>query len=266
MLTQIIASDSLTRLGRLVHEIRELWNIEQCCNCPLSKEVSQKCNGSRKEIIKSILSIESNGIKREFNEDDFKHLFNGSSPVKDEKTPLSWLVDVALCSEDKNDSSSDSGGEEKYSTLRDLLMQKQNGNQTSPANNSPKPKKSVSKLNTLDDVISNVIEDSVPKREEKEEKPFEVKPDLKHFVRRYNWERKGFRPYPIRIMTLMESKDLYPDTPHSWLCDGELLRLSDPTHKGNLKIFQVREQYSNMILVKNVLQFHYYQLDADFEH
>lgn len=28
--------------------------------------------------------------------------------------------------------------------------------------------------------------------------------------------------------------------PHSWLCDGRLLRLHDPRHPGNLKAFEAR--------------------------
>lgn len=67
--------------------------------------------------------------------------------------------------------------------------------------------------------------------------------ELKYFVRRHiiqsrhNRRREG--QLPIRIMTLSESKLLYPDVPHAWLCDGKLLRLLDPCHPGNYTIFQV---------------------------
>lgn len=63
---------------------------------------------------------------------------------------------------------------------------------------------------------------------------------LKYFVRDHM--RKQYRSQghcPIRIMTLSESKLLYPDVPHSWLCDGKLLRLLDAIHPGNYTIFQV---------------------------
>ena len=43
---------------------------------------------------------------------------------------------------------------------------------------------------------------------------------------------------PVIARTLNETSVLYPDVPHSWLCDGRLLRLHHPSHKGNLKIFQ----------------------------
>ncbi|KAF5299466.1 hypothetical protein FQR65_LT01046 [Abscondita terminalis] len=257
MLTQIIAGDSLLKLGKLVHEMRELWNIEQFCGCAVSKELPQKSNGARKEIIKSILMGESNGIKKEIKEElDFKGLINGN-PIKDEKTsPLSWLADVALSNEDKkdcldgDDSSSDSGSEGKYSTLRDLLMQKNGNAAAPPANNTSKSvKKTNMRLDTLDDVISSVIEDSVPKNNDIS---VDVKSELKHFVRRYNWQSKGRKPLPIRIMTLTESKVLYPETPHSWLCDGKLLRLCDPNHSGNYKIFQDQWKRGQPVLVSDV--------------
>ena len=99
-----------------------------------------------------------------------------------------------------------------------------------------------SRLDTLDEVISSVIEHSVQKEDHHGSSvSMEGKPpvELKHFVRRYNWAQKGREPLPIRIMTLTESKILYPHVPHSWLCGGKLLRLNDPNCEGNYRIFQV---------------------------
>lgn len=251
MLTQIIAGDSLVKLGRRVHEYRDLWGIPQYCGCPLTKE-TKSMNGAYKDIIKSLIKGELNGIKNEKKDDDEKPLVNGA--VKDEKkSPLSWLADVALSNEDKKgDDSSDSDGEKEgsFSTLRELLIRpshKSNGsratspNTTNNSNNNgmTKPVKK-SRMDTLDEVISSVIEDTV----QKDNDMMDVKQmELKHFVRRYNWQSKGRDTLPIRIMTLTESKILYPDTPHSWLCDGKLLRLLDPNHKGNYRIFQVSLLY-----------------------
>ncbi|XP_044259343.1 lysine-specific demethylase 3A [Tribolium madens] len=256
MLTQIIAGDSLSQLGKKVHEMRELWNIEQYCACPASKEVVQKPNNvAYKEIVKKIL-LESkvNGIKKEIKEEgDVKVAPNGVV-IKDEKTsPLSWLADVALSNEDKkNDDNSTSDSDEgSFSTLRELLIRpshKPNGSRAgSPV--SQKNNKKVNKIDTLDEVISSVIEDSVPKVTEVTS---DVKPELKHFLRRYNWQAKGRAPLPIRIMTLTESKMLYPDVPHSWLCDGKLLRLSDSTHKDNYKIFQDQWKRGQPVIVSDV--------------
>lgn len=241
MLTQIIADDSLAKLGRMVHEMRELWNIEQYCACAMSKEKNSS-NGASKEIIKSILMDKINGIKKEIKEEpDSKPLTNGVV-VKEEKTSLNWLADVALSNEDKKDESSSDSDEGSFSTLRELLIRpshKPNGSRAaSPvASNTAKSKKVANaRMDTLDEVISSVIEDSVPKTSDNN---IDVKYELKHFIRRYNWQAKGRTQLPIRIMTLTESKVLYPDTPHSWLCDGKLLRLIDPVHEGNYKIFQV---------------------------
>lgn len=239
MLTQIIADDSLAKLGKLVHDMRELWNIEQYCACPLSKEKCTTNNGAFKEIVKNILAESVNGIKKEIKEEIDKPLLNG---IKDEKSSLNWLSDSAGGADDKkNDDSSSESDDGNFSTLRELLIRpshKPNGSRaTSPVqSNLSKAKKLASaKMDTLDEVISSVIEDSVPKTDNSD-----VKSELKHFVRRYNWQAKGRSPLPIRIMTLTESKILYPDTPHSWLCDGKLLRLMDPMNTGNYKIFQVK--------------------------
>lgn len=249
MQTQIIAGDSLQKLGRLVHEMRELWNVEQHCECPLSKEVSQKSNGARKEIIKTILSGDANGIKKEVKEDpDSKPVINGGSGVKDEKNSLSWLADVALSNEDKKTEDTSDSEDGAFSTLRELLIRpshKHNGSRAgSPVSNTTKTaKKSAGRAVTLDEVILT-IEDNTPKI--KEELVTETKIELKHFIRKDdNYQARIRGMLPIRIMTLTESKLIYPDIPHSWLCDGKLLRLSDTTHQGNIKIFQVR----NLIII-----------------
>ena len=45
---------------------------------------------------------------------------------------------------------------------------------------------------------------------------------------------------PTRIMTEVESRVKHPNVPHHWLCNGKLLILEDPTHDGNMKLFQVQ--------------------------
>ncbi|KAH0808639.1 hypothetical protein GEV33_014154 [Tenebrio molitor] len=258
MLTQIIAGDSLSQLGKMVHEMRELWNIEQYCACPASKEVVQKSNNVvYKEIVKKIL-MESkvNGIKKEIKEENESKTTPNGVLVKDEKpSPLSWLADVALSNEDKkNDDNSTSDSDEgSFSTLRELLIRpshKPNGSRAgSPVSTQKNNKKLNAKIDTLDEVISSVIEDSVPKVTETTS---DVKPELKHFLRRYNWQAKGRAPLPIRIMTLTESKMLYPEIPHTWLCDGKLLRLSDSLHKENYKIFQDQWKRGQPVIVSDV--------------
>lgn len=120
-----------------------------------------------------------------------------------------------------------------------------------PASNKNKK----SHIDTLDEVISSVIEHSVNKDIEAPVVEKVATPQLNFFVRRYNWPQKSYKdPIPIRIMTLTESELLYPDVPHSWLCEGRLLRLMEPNHPGNKRIFQVQDlaKAHNSVLGWNV--------------
>lgn len=156
---------------------------------------------------------------------------NGSSPVKSENgktgtSVVSWLSEEGEMS---NSSSSDSEEGGNFSTLRELLIRPApEGGDTQP-----KKKQKKSKTDILDDVISSVVDEK--KDEDGEVKPFA----LSNVVKRYDRSGRGRDDLPIRIMTLTESKLLYPDVPHAWLCDGKLLHLTDPTNAGNYKPFQV---------------------------
>lgn len=258
MLTQIIADDCLIKLGKMVHESRELWNIEQFCNCLLSKEAKAN-NITGRDIVKKILSEKLNGVKKELEDNaDNKPLSNGLNSEEDKSSPLSWLADVAIKDADRKnkDETSSDDDDNNYSTLRELLIRpshKQNGSRATSPTNSLKSasgkKTSSSKIDNIDDVLSSVIEENSNHAEDSVK---EDKCELKHFVRRYNWQTKGRSGLPIRIMTLTESKMLYPNVPHSWLCDGKLLRLSDPAHKDNYKIFQDQWKRGQPVIVSDV--------------
>lgn len=105
----------------------------------------------------------------------------------------------------------------------------------------PKKKQKKSKNDILDDVISSVVHE---KKDDDDNKPFA----LSDVVKRYG-KVSGRDEIPIRIMTLTESKVLYPDVPHSWLCDGKLLHLTDPMHVGNYKPFQVTICYMHLLQI-----------------
>lgn len=278
MLTQIIAGDSLIRLGQRLHECRAEWGIPQHCGCSLV--VQTPANEYLRNMIKGdSVPVLNGNVKQEIKEEKKVNESNGSSESKtngeDKNSPLNWLADVALQNQDKNESASSSDSDEdrdgNYSTLRELLIRpshKSNGSgsrsnspTSNPGNVNVTPGNNAqnnvtksgkkSKMDTLDEVISSVIEHSVKKEREDElddEKPRE----LKHFVRRYKWTQKGREPLPIRIMTLTESKSLYPDVPHSWLCDGKLLRLNDPNNPNNYRIFQDQWKRGQPVIVSDV--------------
>ena len=63
---------------------------------------------------------------------------------------------------------------------------------------------------------------------------------MQHFIRRnQGYARVSQSQLPPRNMVLVDSEKLYPGVPHSWLCHGTLLRLIDPSHSGNYRLFQV---------------------------
>lgn len=176
---------------------------------------------------------------------------NGTSPVKSENgktsvSVVSWLSDIPIkteltpTKEEKSDSSSSDSEEGNFSTLRELLIR------PAPEGSESQPKKKRKKSKsdtTIDDVISSVVAEK--KDEDGDTKPFA----LSNVVKRYERSGRGREELPIRIMTLTESKVLYPDVPHSWLCDGKLLHLTDPVHPGNYKPFQVIYFYSFIFVV-----------------
>jgi hypothetical protein len=122
-------------------------------------------------------------------------------------------------------------GQPGCSTLRELLTKT-----GMKVKNSDKKSKSKTTSSTIDDIIQLVVETSLPK-----DQPVDIRhrppPKLTHYVPR-NGQTMNGPSTPIKIHTLTETSVLYPDVPHSWLCDGRLLRLHDPRHSGNLEIFQ----------------------------
>ena len=288
MLTQIIPGDTLSRIGYCLHASRAEWGIPQHCACALAKPAT--ANETLRNLIKGDTVL---AVKQEVKDQDKKSAeSNGSSENKtngeDKNSPLNWLADVALQNQEKNDSGSSSDSDEgNFSTLRELLIRpshKPNGagsrsnsptnNSTSTGtgananattgaaqNNSVRPGKK-SKMDTLDEVISSVIEHSVKKERDGGSEIDEKPRELKHFVRRYKWAQRGREPLPIRIMTLTESRGLYPDVPHSWLCDGKLLKLNEPNNPNNYRIFQDQWKRGQPVIVSDVSK----SLDMDLWH
>lgn len=298
MLTQIIAGDSLQVLGRRTHETRALWDIPQYCGCGLSMEQPSKAtNGICKEYIKNLLKNDSlNGLTVKDGND---RLQNGKSNETSESA-LSWLADVALQQnskknngtsnseideddEDDDDFDTDDNDEinkQRSSTLRELLIRpssggssniKPNGSRANSPNKTSNSNLKKSKMDSLDEVISSVIENS--KKEDKSkiilddnlkndtddksgvlplatnQMTDDHKMELKHFICK---QRKFKHQLPIRIMTMVKSSSMYPNVPHTWLCDGKLLRLLDPINPGNYRIFQDQWKRGQPVLVSEV--------------
>lgn len=180
-------------------------------------------------------------------------------------------------------------GGEHFSTLRELLIRpapKTSSGKNSEQNAPPVPKRQ--RMETLEDVISCVIERGVDREPSPEAsasatapaatsatnpstatahtatskdtngEPEEVAVDVElvHFKRRGDAFKtvlsRGM--LPPRIMVLSESLKAYPDIPHSWLCTGKLLRLHDPTNPNNYKLFQDSWKRGQPVMVSGVTQ------------
>lgn len=245
LLTQIAAGGALDAAAARAHAMRDAFALPPC-SCGAAPAPNNNMRTAARRLLQR--ALQKNVKKEEIKEEPAA---NGSSPVKSENgktgsSVVSWLSDIPLkteAEEEKSDSSSsDSEEGGNFSTLRELLIRPApEGGETQP-----KKKQKKSKSDILDDVISSVVDEK--KDEDEESKPFA----LSNVVKRYDRSGRGREELPIRIMTLTESKLLYPDVPHAWLCDGKLLHLTDPMHAGNYKPFQDQWKRGQPVLVSDV--------------
>ena len=226
------------------------------------------------------------------------------SKMNQQNSPLNWLADVALSKEERRIKSKNGGAgsppesvksevqgssdadsehnastdDEEHSTLRKLLKSG-SGNNKSNSKNSDRsaPHSKRQKMETLGDVISIVIEQSVPRdsspdcnstaaasKSSSRDAPAAAgspaaaaaaasaaknggdsldtqQMELKHFIRvqdRFRVARTR-KPPPVQIMIGSDTILQYPNIPHSWLCSGKLLRLHDPKNQTNYELFHV---------------------------
>jgi lysine-specific demethylase 3 len=178
--------------------IQELFNSERWQGITDRREIGPSSDRKLTTTVK-ILKQEKQRKKDGGSSNSSECGGNGRTNGEEKNSPLSWLADVALQNQDKNESDSDTDSDEdqdgNHSTLRELLIrpsQKPNGNgsrSNSPdtaggngaittdgaasganANDSNATTNSVtkagkkSKMDTLNEVISSVIEHSVKVR------------------------------------------------------------------------------------------------------
>ncbi|XP_061714231.1 lysine-specific demethylase 3A-like isoform X1 [Cydia pomonella] len=247
LLTQIAAGGALGAAAARAHAARAAWALPPCA-CGAQAAPPPAARARARQLLVKVM--QKNVKKEDVKEENGPS--NGTSPIKSENgktgSPVvSWLSDIPLKTEkeEKSDSSSSDSSEEggNFSTLRELLIR--------PAPDTaepPKKKQKKTKGVTLStsDVISSVVDEK--KGEDEETKPFA----LSTVVKRYERSGRNRDELPVRIMTLTESKVLYPDVPHAWLCDGRLLHLTDPAHPGNYKPFQDQWKRGQPVLVSDL--------------
>lgn len=267
MLTQIIAGNSLDVLGKQAHEMRALWDIPQYCGCPMSKDPPPKAmKGVCKEYIAKLLKNEAIKNNKSTNSttnttttttDNKNNIIKlEAGEVDNQNSPLTWLADVALKQEpnvngfDADDNSNDkdlNDDDDGHSALRDLLTRPSSKNKD--GGGIKKPPKKAAKLDPLD---TRVLNKKVLAKFKKCDDDVDITNksiELKNFISK-NRKKRNF--VPIRIMTKVESHVLYPTVQHQWLCDGKLLRLLDPAHPDNYKIFQEQWKRGQPVICSEV--------------
>ncbi|XP_071498541.1 uncharacterized protein [Diadema antillarum] len=300
MLTQIIPGNALWDVGALVHQVCTKWKIPSACPClgehPNSVEhpivngtsptsSSRMSPDGKKEDILSSTALSGHLVNARLNRPKLTSLPTSTSA-------LDFLADVATAQDDKRGSmegkKSDATSKsdkacsvdgdvtnakgEPCSTLRDLLT-KTAGKLVKPSNmdgsllnaflpsmgcNSRRTSRTMT--STFEDIIATVVEQNIaaPGKDRSGVKTPRLSTSLE--CDSPNSVKKA-RVAPNRN-TLVESSVLYPDVPHSWLCDGRLLRLHDPSHTGNFRIFQEHWSKGEPVLVSNVHK----QLDKTLWH
>ncbi|XP_033118335.1 uncharacterized protein LOC117117954 isoform X2 [Anneissia japonica] len=280
MLTQIIPKDALWDVGELVHKMRIKWNVNPNCKCMKNGKVA--INGASQNLLAETV-LTGPKLKPKDNKKDVTAVKNSNA------SSLQILADIATSAQTDNQAGDASSIENQSlqdtktsttttdklscrdtpSTLRELL--------TKTADKLAKPAATVSSgsllsayflkgennsgkrmvTGTFEDIIASVVEQNI------------ASPTLNKQERNTVNQTKQSRNANIQTMeptamfinpnlnpedgqvrhTLVESSMTFPDVPHSWLCDGRLLRLLDPRHKGNLKIFQEQWRRGEPILV-----------------
>ncbi|XP_078589368.1 putative JmjC domain-containing histone demethylation protein 2C isoform X1 [Branchiostoma floridae x Branchiostoma japonicum] len=136
-------------------------------------------------------------------------------------------------------------------TLRELLTQKAESYDLGKKANAFAPvsgqKRSRLITSTLDEIISTVVEQSIPMIHS----PTAKKGTSMHQTPVYDAVVPSVDE-PVPRHTLTETSVWFPDVPHSWLCEGRLLRLHDPKNSNNLKLFQEQWKRGMPVLVSGV--------------
>ncbi len=273
----------------MIHEVREKWNMMSNCPCGRSRfgQMASK-NGLITQISSSALATDSkpdtkgmvNGVSHPGIDAKVKKKL--SSKLESggfEQDPLKLLAEAAASRESESsggskdrvksskgsnskktpvistvtDSAASAGGKSggnPCSTLRDLLTRTAaNKLAASPhSNDSSSNKKSVITPSsyTLDDVIKNVSDGDRPKHGESPKRVIH----FMHYRPKSGISMQG-RDEPIPLYTLEETRDVFPDTPHSWLDQGRLLRLLDSRCEENLQLFQQQWRRGQPVMVSH---------------
>lgn len=252
MITQIIPSDALWVLGRMIHEVRDKWHIKANCPCGLSSidtllnkngvspQINHAAAGSDSKVLLNGISDSHQAAGKKTGKPSGGGGGSGSGTFTETTgmngdnlmSPLSMLAEAAASRESSESKIAASGaggddGTSPCSTLRDLLTRENAMRTARPRTTAKTPAG-----RTLEDIIQKVAErqgadDAVPPK----------RVVLQHYVPKNGASYLG-RAAPIPCYTLQQTSLQFPDIKHEWLDGGRLLRLLEPHCSANLPLFQ----------------------------
>lgn len=156
----------------------------------------------------------------------------------------------------------DESGEDKEATSDgdEVKKEKQSFTDTENTNDDLDEKSKSANLPTpalSNSATSNSTATALSNSSEKDSKTSFCK--LKHYIRQYKPLRSS-KNLPSRQCTVEETRKLYPDVAHTWMCSGRLCVFQDSKSSGNLKLFQEqwkRGQVSIFIVILSKIQITY---------
>ena len=161
---------------------------------------------------------------------------------------------VTSSGEDSDDTTSDEESGEQCSTLRKLLLRPTPTGVTNIAQPIKCRRMNTREVDSYDNEMLRVDREASAVSSVSNSRPVSIdtvkesvdteieqlkEVELLHFKRQAFETPRIRQMLPVRTMIMADSERMYPEVPHSWLCNGRLLQLHDPINPGNSNLFQV---------------------------
>lgn len=243
MLTQIVASDSMDRVFSDLHRLSSSFNIAIECGCP----------GYPLPQLQGNVSTDDDDDNDDDDDDNYE----------DDELPSTSQASISSA----NSSQKTAAENSKTSSSENLKNESENNSKTKlsedlksiPAEGSSNNVDGGSKSDGNSQNTIN-IEPQIAGSSNSRRVSVQCDPNkrvaLKHFVRKKNKYLRTIprELLPPRAMTLAESQEFFPNNPHTWLCDGKLLRLLDPENSTNYDMFQEQWKRGQPVMISDVGQ------------
>ncbi|XP_032890165.1 probable JmjC domain-containing histone demethylation protein 2C isoform X2 [Amblyraja radiata] len=255
MPTQIIPGSVLTDIGKVVHSIKDSWNIS--AGYFKEQNVQPSKLSTTNGVLQCVLNRSTiNSVAKQLSTSENPEANdNSNSPrihiIAEENKELfmSKAVNVEINQMDKTENCKTAATNEPGSTLRDLLTATAGklrlgstdaGIAFAPVFSAETPigRGARSMPNLLDDIIASVVENKIPAS--KSEKLHGKEETNQHLQKE------------IKNLNLGSISKNHPEESYSWLCGGNVLWLQDSGNPSNCKIFRECWRQEQPVLVSGV--------------